>query len=681
MKLNKTIKIDKQLGNLNIAESYKKQDLSLIGGHVKDAYDSDKTSRKDWEDRNESYIKLAAQVKETRSFPWAGSSNVKYPLLSIACLQFASRAYKQLFPSANIVKGKVVGYDPTGEKRKSAERISQHMSYQLMEEMEDWAEDMDRGLMILPICGNMFKKTYRDPGQNVSEVILPSDLVVNYYARSLEKASCKTHRLWFYPNEIETKFRSGEWIKPDNEFGDAPSQKDNESKSDVQGIAPPSDDSNAPHLFLEQHTFLDLDQDGYKEPVIVTIHNETQEVVRIVARYEAEDVRFGEDGNTIISIKPEEYFTNFIFFPDTTSGVYGQGFGSLLGPLNESSNSIINMLMDSGTLSNLPAGFLARGVRMKKGNTPFRPGEFRETNIPGDDIRKGIYTLPIKEPSTVMFNLLSMFLDAGQQLSSVSKLMAGESPGQNQPHSTTSDLLQQGMQVFESIYKRCHRSLKKEFRKLYKLNKVHVGEQEYFTVLDSTQNDAQGTVQKVDYLNEELDVVPASDPSVLGSAEKLQKAEALVGFAQMGTVNPQEATKRVLIAQGQDDIETLMKMPEPQPDPEIELKKEELAIKRMEVEGGQQLQAMKNQYQAMRDEAAAQATMSKAQVEQMRAQLEYMKTENAVIKDATAARLNEKREEVKLEISSEDNATKKAIAELEARVDLLIANNSKSKED
>lgn len=664
----KTVSIEVQLTSLNIAKKLDNDTLKIIGDKVYDGYDIDKKSRKDWEDRYQDYIKLAAQVKETKTFPWPNASNVKYPLLSIASLQFASRSYQHLLKGPQIVKGRVIGEDPEGKKKDSAVRIGQHMSYQLLEQMEEWEDDMDRLCLILPICGNAFKKIYRKPGSNISELVLPSDLVVNYHAKSILTAFRKSHIIYLHENDLEEKYRTEEFIKPKESLGEptgAPEEgKDvsKESADDVHGIQKQADDPDAPHLFIEQHTFYDLDGDGYKEPCIITIHAATKQVLRIVARYDAEGVKvnLSSGKNELIRIDPIEYFVNYIFIPAPTSGVYGQGFGSLLGPLNSASNTIINQLVDSGTLSVLPSGFLSRNVRASAGNVPLKPGEWRPLNTTAEDLSKGVFPLPTKEPSAVLFQLLGLMLESGNRLASVSDLMSGDSPGQNQPHKTTSDLLQQGLQVFSSIYKRMHRSFKKELKLLKSLNRLYTHPQEYFIVLDSDE-DVVGEIGKTDYQLDETDVIPTSAPELLTDAENLAKAEGLFAMVQMGTVNPVIATRRMLEAQGQEGINELMEMPPPQPDPELLLKERELAIREQEVIGNQQLQGFKNEAQAIRDMANSQLALAKAEAESNRVVIEKFEAEIKAVK--AKAEEDTKRMEAELTAITEkyktDNQPKK----------------------
>jgi len=298
------------------------------------------------------------------------------------------------------------------------------------------------------------------------------------------------------------------------------------------------------------------------------------------------------------------------------------GFGNLLGPLNEAANTLINQLIDSGTLDNLQSGFLAKGIKIPNGNTPLKPGEWRYVNTIGDDLRKGIVPLPTKQPSTVLFQLLGMMISSGQQLSSVTDLMTGENPGQNQPWSTTSEVLKQGLQVFSSIYKRIHRSMKREFKKIYRLNMLYLEDEKYFAVLDPTgPEDETAVIGKADFEDEAMDIVPNSDPTNISNAEKLAKAESLMQLLQLGAINPQVATKRILEAQDQENILELMQMPEPQPDFESQIKMQELELQASE----QEMQKVKVQYQAARDEANATLTMAKAQAEVERVELEKLK--------------------------------------------------------
>jgi len=650
----------------NIAESLDDDVLKEMGYAVCDWYDIDEKSRYDWEDKYNEYIKLATQVKEEKSFPWANASNVKYPLLTIAALQFSARAYQALVPTTKVVKARVVGADPEGQKSQRANRIKKFMSYQILEEIDSWEDDMDKLCMVLPIVGNMFKKTYYDGDKFVSEGVLPKDLMVNYYATSIEEASRKSHRLFYYPNEYISMVRSGDFLPLDiggNKVKDVadlpmaemPDQNPFDATDEAHGLTQPSEDPTTPHEYLECHCFWDLDDDGYEEPYIITVHKETRQVVRVVARYDVESVKVNAK-NEIISIEPVEYFTNFIFIPDPNSGVYGLGFGVLLGPLNEATNTIINQLLDSGTINNMSSGFLSKGIRMEGGNTPLKPNEWRFVNSMGDDLRKGIVELPKSPPSPVLFQLLGTLLQSGQQLSSVSDMMTGDNPGQNQPFSTTSEVLSQGLQVFSSIYKRIHRSLRKEFNKLYRLNRLFLPEEKYFVVLDPSGVEDEEMASKIfqsDFNDKDIDIVPAADPRADQEAEKMAQMQTLMTFIQMGTVNPQVATKDVLMSGEYDNIEALLQVPEPQPSFEEQIKMQELEL----AKHAQQTLDMKTEYQAKRDAANTELALAKSLTEKATAELSSQKEhfkqwetkmnmQMGVVKQDDATRLQEEKNDI-----------------------------------
>ena len=602
IELEKYIATEEILDNAtNVAELLSENDLNSIGHKVVAGYDDDRASRAEWEDRNEAAMELALQVTEEKSDPWPGAANVKYPLLTTAALQFSSRAYPALISSSNIVKGRVVGFDTTGEKMQRAIRIGKHMSYQLIEQMEDWEEEMDKLCLTLPILGCIFKKTYYCPtkGVNVSEVIYPKDLVINYFSPTIEKSQRITHVLQMTENDIYERKASGlyleevELTKEDIEV----SEEDHNRGLDT----PQQHDSTLPYNVLEQHCLIDLDGDGYKEPYIVTVHEDTAQVLRIIPRYTVESIVGGDDGS-IIRINPIQYFTKFGFIPSPDGSIYDLGFGTLLGPMNDTINTLINQLLDAGTMSNLQSGFISKGIRISGGNHRFEPNEWKSVNTTGDDLRKGIFPLPTREPSNVLYTLLNTMVSSGERLSSVTEMMTGEIPGQNTKATVAMAAIEQGMKVFSAIYKRIYRSLKKEFRKLYELNKEHIGLDEYFTILDVGQERA-AQISRIDYTLDDTDVIPYADPTVATEQQRLARIEALGQLLQLGTINPQEYTRRYIEATEQPAPELLMKMPPPKPESkmvleqakfkdesnrkwqELRLKEAELKLKEMELTG------------------------------------------------------------------------------------------------
>ncbi len=545
---------------INIADKLDEDKLTEISEQVIRGYETDKQSRQEWEDATKEWIKLAKQVREEKSFPWPNASNVKYPLLTTAAMQFAARAYPSLVPSdGRVVKSKVIGKDPTGQKLDRAERVSMYMSYQIMHEMPHWEEGMDKLLIQLPVTGMVFKKTYWDSAKKtpVSELVLPINLVVNYWAKSLEDAERISEEIEMSQRVL--KERQMAKLFRDVDLGTPPVPEDREYSE--------SDDT-VPYILIEQHTYLDLDDDGYKEPYVVTVHRESGQVLRIAARYDDDGIYLNDDGE-LVKIEPIQYYTKFGFIPNPDGSFYDIGFGCLLGPLNESVNTLINQLIDAGTLNNLQGGFLGKGLRLRMGEYGFKPGEWKAVNSTGDDLKKQIVPLPSKEPSNVLFQLMGSLITSGKELASVAEIFTGKMPGQNTPATTTMATIEQGMKVFTAVYKRIYRSLGEEFLKIYKINKNYLNPATYSEIVDVKVGP--------DDFSSVYDICPGADPTAVSQTEKLLKAQGLLELLPTGMLNPVEVITRVLEAQEQPNWERLLnpqvaqtgQPPEPQPDPKL----------------------------------------------------------------------------------------------------------------
>ena len=591
---DEVLKTDTILQSTNVAELLDKETLEKIGNEVVEGFEIDKRSRAEWETRYESALKLAAQVVEPKSHPWPNCANIKYPLLTTACLQFSSRSYPVLVPPVEAVKCRAIGFDESGEKSKRADRISKHMSYQVLEEMEEWEEDMDRLLVMLPVTGTEFKKTYFNAsiGRNASCHVLAKDLVVNYGAKSLETAERKTHVIPMTKNEVREKVLQGIYL--DEDLGEPVQQSTDsvqETGDKIQGTRNQSD-SPQQYITLESHCWWDLDKDGYQEPYVITVEKESKKVLRIVARYLTESVERNEK-KQIISITPIEYFTKFSFIPSMDGGFYDMGFGTnLLAPINEVVNSTINQILDAGTLANMQTGFLARGMRLKSGQKKLTMGEWMPVESNVDDLRKGIFPLNFPGPSQVLFQLLGLMITSGEKMASTTDLRTGESPGQNQPATTTLAVLEQGAKVEVAINKRLWRALKKEYKKIYELNRLYLEDEEYFNILDPSQED-MGKIQRSDYEGDSADVAPAGDPSAASDTKKIKQAEFLIGSLANGSpADPLKIWKRAYRDMGIPESDTLLpkEMPQSPPDPKMimaqaevlraknELKNEQLRI-------------------------------------------------------------------------------------------------------
>jgi chaperonin GroES len=602
--------IDKLLSGINLVDELDDEELSQIGNDVVESYEQDKNSRKEWETQNDEWMRLALQVKEEKNYPWPKAANVKFPLLTTAALQFGARAYPSLVPSFDVVKAKPIGTDDANQAQEIAEKISTHMSYQIFYEMDNWEEEMDKLCFVLPIIGCCFKKTYYSPmkGHNCSELVLPKDLIVNYHAKSLEKASRKTHLLWLTPTEIKERQQAGIFRELEHDLGAGIMSQHASGVQDK--VMPSSNDPEAPRCILEQHTRLDLDDDGYKEPYVVTVDLETREPLRIFPRFRKQDVHLkADDPNKVAFINATEYFTKYDFLPNPDGGFYGVGFGLLLGSLNESANTLINQLLDSGTLNNLQSGFVSKGLRIgKSGPIKLGPGEWQWVNNTGDDLKKGIFPLPTKEPSNVLFQLLGTIVQSGKELASIAEIFTGKMPGQNTPASTTMATIEQGLKVFTSIYKRIYRSLGQEFEKLFALNAVYLeeGEQKFTYERDGVVTDQ--TISGQLYQQAKMKIVPAADPNMVSETQKLIKFQGLMELMQFGTLSPQEVTKRGLEMQGQTGIAKLMEAPPPPEDPKITIAKMEMQLEEKKL----QLEQMKVMSESQKRQSEITLNIAKA---------------------------------------------------------------------
>jgi len=396
----------------------------------------------------------------------------------------------------------------------------------------------------------MFKKTFYSPvaGTNISERIFPKDLVMHYKTKSMERCFRKTHIIELYPNEIEERIRSGLFLEYDYQRASGDDGREN--------------DEDAPHTFYEQHRLWDLDDDGYKEPYIVTYHKDSQKVARIVAGYDIDSISASAKNNLsakrgkVQRIEPIEYFTKFPFMPSPDGSIYDIGFGTLQTPINKIINQATNLLLDSGTIATLGGGFLGRGINLGRnrdsGPILFKPGEWKSIKVSGDDLRKGIVPLPVKEPSNVLFLLLGMMIEAGEKMSSVADVLTGESPGQEVPATTTLALIEQGLKVFNAVYGRVHRSLASEFKKHYKLNKKHLAPHTYYTVGDDVKE-----MPRKEFDDSDCDVQPVSDPTESTDTQRLIKAEALGSMMGQG-LNDKKIQRRKLEAMNIPDIDELL---------------------------------------------------------------------------------------------------------------------------
>lgn len=628
----------------NIVPELDKEVVTKIGMEVTRGFDLDKGSRSEWETQTKTAMDLALQVATEKSWPWPKAANIKYPLITTAAIQFSARAYPAIVQGSEVVKGEVLGLDQDGKKKDRADRIGRHMSYQVLEEIKDWDEEEDKLLLQMAIVGNAFRKTYFDTmlGLPCSDLVSAMDLVYDH-ATPWNKLRRKTHCLNLFKNDVIERVR-GE-IFTEIELG-LPEGAENDEDSHYE--------------FLECHCWIDLDEDGYKEPYVVTVKKDSSEVVRIIARFDEDGIYLNGRGE-ITKIKEVEYFTKFGFMPNPDGGSYDIGLGLLLNPINEAVNTVFNQMLDAGTLANTGGGFLGGGLKMKGGAVRFAPGEFKPVDSTGR-ISDNIYHMQFPGPSNVLFQLLGMLIQAGKEMSSVQDIMTGERQA-NETATTTLALIEQGQKVFSAIYKRVHRSHKQEFKKLFRLNKLYLQPEDYFRF-----NDKVETIYLEDYQGDGTDVTPVSDPSLVSDGQILARAEALMKFVDDPMVNQVELRKNYFKAIKIQNIETFISEEEPQIPPEIQMQMQQMQEQlQMMQQQAQEMQAdIQQREQAMADQAQ-QFALTEKDIQASIEELNAAKNELALREQLAIQKIEEASLKVEMEAQvRESNINEQASKQLEA---------------
>lgn len=464
----------------NVAFDVDEDISNQIATRVVEEYQIDKTSRADWEEEARLAMDAVLQKTEAKSHPFPGAANIKFPLLTTAALQFGARSYPAIVQGDRVCRIKTVGPDPYGLKVDRAERVSLHMSHQLLEEQDGWESDLDIMLHQLPIIGHGYRKVYRDQetGQNCSDFVSAMNLIVNQNTKDLMRVPRATEEIELYPHEIEERIRDERFV-PFEYSASSPAQMTEADGSS----ATPQMDEDAAHLFLEQHRYWDLDGDGLPEPWIATVHKESGKLVRLQANYDLEKARVNQRGE-ISKLPRYQYFVGFPFLPDPNGGYHGIGFGRLLKSIGETINTALNQMLDAAHLQNKGGGFIGSGLNMKKAKITVSLNEWTVVNVPGQKIREAIVPHEFRGPSPVLFQLLGMMIDAGKQIASVQEVLTGESGPSTMQPTTLLAMIEQGLKVFTAIIKRVFRSLKREFGLLYELNRRYPDEEAYAEIID-----------------------------------------------------------------------------------------------------------------------------------------------------------------------------------------------------
>lgn len=604
--------------------------IATLGAEVVADYKKDDSDRREWREIAEEALKLASQESkgEVKTYPWKGCSNVNFPMLTTAALQFNARAYPAIVKGDEAVSAKVVGRDkgkplmgpdglpmavgpdgqqfpgsiaqqappevqamlqpawavPPGGKAARAARVSEYLNTVLFYRMKDWESDTDTLLMQLPIVGCVFRKVWFDAEtQEQRAAMVPAlRIIVPEGARSCETTPRLTEEIPdVYPYEINERIRSGYY-------------------RDVV-LEDEADERAGARMLLEQHRRMDLDEDGIDEPYIVTVDLKTERVLRIEPNFGPENVRTGQDGR-VLSISSGKFYIKYDFFPHPEGRFYGIGLGHLLKQVGAVVDTALNQLIDAGTAQTAGGGFIASGIRLQGRHSVirFEPGEYKTVEAQGGALREGIVERTLPNVSPVTFQVLDLIMGAARDISGVKDVITGEASNNGQV-GTTLALIEQGLQVFNAVYKRVYRALKDEFTLIYKNVGLYGGEAaaaDYAEVMDDPAADfAQ------DFTAKDMDIRPVSDPSSVTRMQKMARAQFLMGTIEIPGANVPAILKRVYEAADTENPDELI-VPPPGPSPVDEAK------------------AMATQAKSNRDMAAAEKDLAQTEAIKQDTQLQ-----------------------------------------------------------
>ena len=543
----------------NLAEFVDDNDLGVISSDLIGAYKDDLSSRKDWSETYTKGLDLLGLKYTERSQPFQGASGVTHPLLAESVTQFQAQAYKELLPAGGPVRTQIIG-EITKEKEDQAQRVKDFMNYQIMHVMDEFDPELDQMLFYLPLSGSTFKKIYFDAtlDRAVSKFIPADDLVVPYTATDIASSQRVTHVLKRNGNEVKKLQVTGFYRDVDLQIYDGKDEI-KEKQRQISGVKKISyaDDQ---YTLLEIHTDLDLpgfeNVDGIKLPYVITIDEGSGKVLSIYRNYAEEDNLF----------KKQEYFVHYKFLPGL--GFYGLGLIHMLGGLSRTATTALRQLIDAGTLANLPAGFKARGLRIRDDDSPLQPGEFRDVDAPSGDLRAGLIPLPYKGADPTLFQLLGFCVQTGKEFATVADQKIGDTVAANAPVGTTMALMERGMRVMSAIHKRLHYAQRMEFKLLAKIFAVSLPPQYPYDVSGGI------TAVKTTDFDDRIDIIPVSDPTIFSMSQRVTLAQTQLQLAQASPQmhNMYEAYRRMYQAMGVQNIDAILPVPvPPQPtDPGLE---------------------------------------------------------------------------------------------------------------
>jgi len=539
----------------NLAEYIEEGELGKLANDFLGAFEVDKESRKDWHDTYIKGLDMLGFKYEDRTQPFEGASGVVHPLLAESVTQFQAQAYKELLPPSGPVRTQVIGLS-TPEIEAQSERVKEYMNYQITHAMKEYDPEMDQLLFYLPLAGSAFKKVYFDPilKRAVGKFVSGEDLIINYMASDLEQADRVTHVIKMTNNDIRKLQVNGFYRDIELVTGQVDSNDIQDKVDELDGAEKNYASDDDEHEILEMHVNADIpgfeNESGVKLPFIITIDSFSRTILAIRRNWNPDDQE-----PTKIS-----YFVHYKFLPGL--GFYGFGLIHMLGGLSRTATSVLRQLIDAGTLANLPAGFKARGMRIRDHDEPLQPGEFRDVDVTGTSIKESLLPLPYKEPSPTLFQLLGFAVDAGKSFAAIADMKMGEGNEQN-PVGTTLALIERGTKVMSAIHKRLHYAQKIEFKLLSKVFSIYLPPQYPYMVVGGNQ-----MIKQADF-DERVDVLPVSDPNIFSMAQRVTLAQQQLQLASAAPQlhNLREAYRRMYDAMGVDNVEAILKpdpgMPEP----------------------------------------------------------------------------------------------------------------------
>ena len=552
----------------NLAQVISDADLGRIYSECMSDYEDDKSSRKEWEEQYKEGLEFLGMKFEERTEPFEGASGIIHPLLAESVTQFQAQAYKEMLPPGGPVKTQVVGM-MTPNTDLQAARVQEFMNYQITQVMREYDPETDQLLFYLPLSGSAFRKVHFDQtlDRPVSRFIPSEKMIVPYGASSLESATRITHVIDMSINDVKKLQLSGFYKKSDISYQSSPSYSTdgvNEEIDELQGVKPSGDSGSDECEILEMHIDLDIPgfedvdaegiETGIKLPYIVTLLPRQSTILSIRRNYNQNDPMR----------RRVDYFVHYKFLPGV--GFYGFGLTHMIGGLSRGATSILRQLIDAGTLSNLPAGFKARGIRIRDDDVPIQPGEFRDMDAPGGSLREALMPLPFKEPSGTLLNLLGMLVDAGRRFASIGDMQVGDG-NQEAPVGTTVALLERGSRVMSAIHKRLHYSQRIEFNLLAGLFRDYLPPQYPYMTANGDQS-----VKQSDF-DDRIDIIPVSDPNIFSMSQRVMLAQEMLRMVQAapeihGPMGIYNAYKRMYEAMGVQQVDQILPPPPPPPEPQ-----------------------------------------------------------------------------------------------------------------